>query len=492
MKKQFSAHTRSFEPFLSKITLMLTLVWGIFHFQSCKESSNDDVIVDDGKDATESDTVTYNVDWSYASHGKADHNYDVVFPQESVNKMEITMTASQWSSVKTNMKALFGYDFGAGGQKGGEFPDGESDYIDVTLAFNGKVWKNVGFRLKGNSSLAQAWGEGNYKLPFKFNFDKFEDDYPAITNQHFYGFKELSFSPGFKDQSLMREKLATDIFRLAGIAAAQTAFYQVYIDFGAGLKYCGVYTAVEIPEDNLIKSQLGEENGNTYKPESYLKTFAEDEFDKKSNEDEADFSDVQEFITLLNSSTRTSDAAQWRTDLEGVFNIPHFLKYLAINNVMVNWDSYGVMPHNYYLYNHSEDHLTWIPWDHNEALSGNPGITGTSSSSSGPGANHTPLSLTMNEVSDNWPLVKYVAADPIYYENYKVYMQDFIQNVWTDEVIHELINHHYELISPYAIGTNGEQSGYSYLSGSSSFTSAYTDLKSHVSGRRTTAEQFLQ
>jgi len=64
------------------------------------------------------------------------------------------------------------------------------------------------------------------------------------------------------------------------------------------------------------------------------------------------------------------------------------------NNTMVNWDSYGVMAHNYYLYNDPVRHLTWIPWDHNEALSGSPGITGTSGGDGAPGARRG-LSLTM-------------------------------------------------------------------------------------------------
>ncbi len=142
-------------------------------------------------------------------------------------------------------------------------------------------------------------GPGIYKLPFRLNFDKFEDVFPGIKNQHFYGFKELSFSPSFRDQSLMREKVTPDIFRLAGIPAAQTAFYRVYIDFGSGLKYCGVYTVVEIPDDNMIKEQFGEEKGNIYKPESKLTGFILKEFDKKNNETAADYSDVIAFISAL-------------------------------------------------------------------------------------------------------------------------------------------------------------------------------------------------
>jgi spore coat protein H len=46
-----------------------------------------------------------------------------------------------------------------------------------------------------------------------------------------------------------------------------------------------------------------------------------------------------------------------------------FLKYLAVNTIIQNWDTYGRMTHNYYLYNNPDNNLlTWIPWDNNEAL----------------------------------------------------------------------------------------------------------------------------
>lgn len=439
--------------------------------------------------SSNADTLSYNPDWTYISHGNAEPDYTVVFPQQSVNKIEITIGSSRWNSIKSNMKSLFGYDFGANTGAGGSFPSTETDYVDVAMNFNSKQWKNVGFRLKGNSSLAQAWGQGNYKLPFKLNFDKFEDNYPAIKNQHFYGFEELSFSPSFRDQSLIREKVTSDIFRMAGIAAAQTAFYRVYIDFGAGLKYCGLYTAVEIPEDNMIKKQMGEESGNVYKPESKLASFVQTEFEKKNHETAANYSDVQAFVTALNSSLRTSNAAQWRTNLEAVFNVDYFLKYLAVNNAIVNWDSYGNMAHNYYLYNHSVNKLTWIPWDHNEALSGSPGITG-SGTGTGP-ANHTGLSLSMNEVSSSWPLIRYIADDAVYMATYKAYLKSFKDNVFTESAMNSLLDQYYNLITTYAVGTNGVQSGYTYLTSSSSFTSALTELKTHVTNRRTLISSYI-
>jgi spore coat protein CotH len=111
-----------------------------------------------------------------------------------------------------------------------------------------------------------SWKSGNYKLPFKLKFDEYEDDYEEIDNQRFYGFKKLSFSSNYLDDSLLHEKLASESFEAAGIIAPQTAFYRVYVDHGDGPEYFGMYTAVENVDDTLIDS-FGDDSGNVYEAE---------------------------------------------------------------------------------------------------------------------------------------------------------------------------------------------------------------------------------
>lgn len=431
-----------------------------------------------------------NPDWTEASHGNVAPNYSMVFPQDQVNELEITIGADQWSAIRNNMKSLFGYDFGAGGMGGppGAFPTTEPDYVQTTVKFKGKTWQHVGFRLKGNSTLTAAWRSGIYKLPFRLDFDKFEDVQPSVKNQKFYGFKELSFSPGVKDNSLIREKLGSDIFRMAGIPSAQSAFYKVYIDFGDGMKYCGIYCGLELPDDKMIIQQLGEDAGNLYKPESKLATFVQTEFEKKNNELAGDFGDVSGLVKALQSTKRSSDVAAWRSGLEAVFNVDHFAKYLAINNSIVNWDTYGVMAHNYYLYNHSTKGLLWIPWDNNESFSKSPGITGTTGGPTGPG---NAISLTMNEVGTGWPLINYIANDAVYFEKYKSHMRDFKNGIFTESTVWAMIDKYYDLITPFVVGTDGEQPKYTHLSSAAAFTAERSALKTHVSNRIALINQFL-
>lgn len=427
----------------------------------------------------------YNPDWTLATHGNVPPDYATVFPQAAVRTIEIDLTAAQWSSIRANMTQLFGFDFGTRLGAGNTFPSTDPDYVAARVRYDGKQWKKVGFRPKGNSSLANAWGAGNLKLPFRLKFSEFASTYPAITGQRFNGFKELSFSPGFMDQSLIREKVTADIFRAAGVPAARTAFYRVLIDIGDGPRYIGVYAAVEVIDDSMVRDQYGENAGNLYKPESQLQTFVQAEFEKKNNKTAADYGDVQAFVAALNSPLRTANAAAWRTALEATFDVDHFLRYLAVSNTIVNWDSYGALAHNYYLYHHPTRGLVWIPWDHNEALAGNPGVTGS------PGAARNGLSLAMNEVSAQWPLLRHLADDPVYLARYKSHLRGVRDSVFTEAAMDALFAGATALVTPFAAGPGGEQPGATYLNSAASFTAALPALRQHVRVRRAVVATYV-
>lgn len=462
---------------------------------SCKDSAPD---LDPNVDQTQGDNFAI-PDWTDASHSnKVDPNYSIVFAQDAVNTLDIAISKEDWAKIKADMKTRTGNDFGAGGtMPGGGAPpaggggggnppgggavdlvSGDPIYVPASLKYKGKSWYRVGFRLKGNSSLSNAWRSGNFKLPFKLQFDEYEDQYPQINDQRFYGFKEFSMSPGFMDQSLIREKVTPEIFRMAGIPAPQTAFYRVNIDFGDGPKYCGVYTMVEVIDDSMVKTQYGEKKGNIYKPEGAGATFAENafnqaHFEKKTNEDKADWSDITAIFTALHSKDRTTNPAQWRANLEKVFNADQFLKWLAVNTTLQNWDTYGVMTHNYYLYNSPTQRMVWIPWDNNEALK----------------SQNRALSLAMSEVKSSWPLIRYLLDDATYLAAYKSHMRAFNDNVFTPQRMNELYERNHGLISQYA---STEQKGYTYLTSSATFSSELSVLKQHVVGRNQAVKDFLK
>ena len=224
---------------------------------------------------------------------------DEVFEDNAVKRLDIVITEARWQAMLDDMTNLYGtFGSGAGGPGGGLTETDEAPiFVPAEGYYNGIQWYRVGVRFKGNSSLQTSWQNGILKLSFKLDFDEFEDDYPQIDNQRFYGFKKLSLKNNYDDKSMLREKVATDVFRNAGLVASHTAFYTVYVDHGDGPTYFGLYTMVEEVDDTLIDTQFSSDDGNLYKPDGDAASFAAgtyDEYVKKNNEDEADFYDVSQ------------------------------------------------------------------------------------------------------------------------------------------------------------------------------------------------------
>ena len=246
-------------------------------------------------------------------------------------------------------------------------------YADCDVATADRTWQHVGIRFKGNSSLAMPWMQGVWKLPFRLKFDKYEDTYPETKNQRFYGFQSLGLSNGSMDPSLLRDKLGTEVFVNAGIPAPATAFYRVFVDHGDGPTYFGLYTGIELPSDeSFLDTHFGGHEGNLYKPDgtgAQWATYDEATLEKENNEAAADFSDALGLYDALHADR--TDAAAWRKGLEARLDVDGFLHWLALNTVIQDWDTYGKMPHNYYLYADPahDGRFSWIPWDHTFAFS---------------------------------------------------------------------------------------------------------------------------
>ena len=440
------------------------------------------------------DTDFVATDWTDATHSKnVDPNYEEVFNDTEVKRLDFVISEENWEAMLADMTNLYGTFGGTnsgpglggpgGGSPGGTttFTDEDPIFVPGSVFYNGKEWYKVGLRFKGNSSLQSAWQAGILKLSFKMDFDEFEDDYPQIKNQRFYGFKKFSLKNNYNDASQLREKVAAEIFKNAGLAVSNTSFYTLYLDHGDGPQYFGLFTLVEEVDGTVLDTQFSSDEGNLYKPEEYGSSFAEgtfneDGFEKKTNEDEADWSDIKSVFTALHSDTRTSDPAAWRASLDAVFDTDVFLNYLAVNTVIQNWDTYGRMEHNYYLYNNPDNNLlTWIPWDNNEALQ-----TGKQGGS---------LSLNFSDLSsNNWPLIEYLYKDEVYKAKYDSYVQAVIEGPFETSYIQGVYDTYANLVEPYA---TSELNGYSFLNNSSSFYSAISELKSHASSRSSAAQNYL-
>lgn len=493
--------------------------------------------------------------WTRETHGNdVDPDYDVVFPQDTVNRITITIDPSDWEGMQANMADLYGEPGsqsqrqlpGMGNNQPGQeqfpafndelpgsgnltqgirpglqapFQDGENgpgregfapgsadfnrgdfpgmsgflpgsenatpgmlipdegallepetdgipgwfdmtgenpDWFPATVEFNGLTWTNVGFRYKGNSSLTSAWRSNSEKVPFKLDFDEFEDEYPEIDDQRFYGFKQISFSNAFSDSTYMHDAIAADILQDAGLVAAETAYYEVVLDYGEGEVNLGLYVAIEVIDDTVIDKYFDSDSGNIYEGDGRGVSLAdgtagliEESFQKENNQGDADWSDIEELYDILHSATRVSDPESWREELESVFDVDSFLKWLGIAGIIQHWDTYGSMTHNFYLYDNPETgQLTWISWDHNQVLSGSGMAAARGRPVAGLQGSGT-ATLSRDEVTAQWPLIRYLLDDPVYYERYLESMEETLDDAFDPDVVAEKCETLAELIFPY-------------------------------------------
>ena len=417
--------------------------------------------------------------WSAATHGnQAKSDYARLFALDRVHELKISIDAATFRAMREDLKSVLPIGgipaglpggpaapagpacgpstplganasaaLGAGGPtgKGGGLTLRDPCYFPVTVTHDGHAWTQVGMRYKGNFSLmmgslfSMMMGKPDGKLSFRLNFDRFEDAHPEIANQRFYGFKELTFSSNFDDVTRMREALANELFRDRGVAAPRAAFYRIVVNSGGRDEVWGLYTLVEDPADSaMLTSQFGGASGNLYKPDGIgadWTTFDRAGFEKKTNKAAADFSDIQAAIEALHADL---PSATWRANLERYFDVDVFLRWLAVNQVVDNWDAYGRFAHNYYLYADPgrNGRLAWIPWDHNYSFGlipfvANPaGIAqgGAAPAFQGPAAGGAPVAGSNNDVfferlGKGWPLISRILADPVYMTSYRAHLR---------------------------------------------------------------------
>jgi hypothetical protein len=419
--------------------------------------------------------------WQDASHAKGSKpDYDRLFAEGRVQRIDIEMSAASKQMMDADLEKLLGAapegGFGlppwGGAMGGGGDPtmlyEGEPIYVPVTVRYDGAVWTQVAMRFKGNSSLASAFREGVKKFGFRLDFDRYETEHPETLDQRFYGFGKMTFSSAYRDPSVIRDKLAADLLTSLGAVSARCAFYRVYVDAGAGPVYWGLYTMIEDPADQLIEAQFEDKSGNLYKPDGpgadWRTPFTMEAFEKKSNEEPPDYSDVMAAISALHMPR--GDAAAWRTGLEARLNVKSFLDILAFSRATGHWDGYGVMAHNYYLYADPQDmgRFAWISWDHNLSLQQN--VFGGG------------LTVMMDEVGEEWPLIRFLLDDPVYRMQYKESLRAALGGLYEKSKFDARALELHTLVSPHVIGGAGEvgeQAPYTFITEPNVFLNALSD-----------------
>jgi len=284
---------------------------------------------------------------------------------------------------------------------------------------------SIGIRFKGNSSFNNPYD----KKPFNLSLDAF------IKDQELNGYETLNLNNCFMDPTFMRERIAYRIFRRY-MPACQTGYVELYLNE----EYWGLYVIVEQINKDFISQWFDEDEGNLYKgdPRGTLQWYGENpdqytrNYEKKTNEEINDWSDLIELIDTLNHSQNLINS------FPALMNYDRTLWYLALCNILVNLDSYINSGHNYYLYHNPQtDRFSIIPWDLNEIFGCFPpqGFSETQFE------NYSPYTFT-----DQLPLLKNLLTHDFFRNIYTAHYKSILQDVFHPDTVWAWIEDYKNLI----------------------------------------------
>jgi len=278
----------------------------------------------------------------------------------------------------------------------------EKDWIEATVEIDGVSYEQAGMRLKGNSSLfSLANGSDNpgrqdlppdlrveclppgfpidlltagppgldasadepEALPWLIRLDKFVDD------QSHGGLHDIVLRSN-SSATALNEMMALELLEAAGLAS-QAVVSTTFMVNGSATT---LRLAVENPDDVWMQAAFGPD-GALYKansdgnydyrgddPDAY-----EGIFSQKAGKDTVGFAPLTDFLEFINNA----DDVTFATDLGDWLETDDFATYLAMQELIDNFDDIDGPGNNSYLYYDSATaRFTVVPWDMNLAYSG--------------------------------------------------------------------------------------------------------------------------
>ncbi len=316
-------------------------------------------------------------------------------------------------------------------------------YYLATFVFDDQIkrdtLKNVGFRLRGNSSRYSK------KKSFKISFNEY------VSGRKYQGVKKINLNGEHNDPTMIREKLFYDIWKKAGMVERRTAFVKLFINGS----YYGLYTNLEEMEKEWLTRVYSKTSGNLFKctfpadlvyhgPDQQIYKELQNTtvtggrvYELQTNKSQDEYAGLVELITVLNQPSGGAFAAA----IPAVLNVDHFLKALALDVATGNWDDYSYNNNNYYLYeNPADSTFDFITYDPDNTF----------------GIDWFGIDWAARDCR-NWvnpnmtlPLAQKIMAVPAFFERYKQYLDTIVRNVTNPDSIFQHIDSMKQLIQQAA------------------------------------------
>ena len=294
--------------------------------------------------------------------------------------------------------------------------------VPAKLTVDGKSYRDVGVNFRGASSFFTV-GEGR-KRSFAISLDS------VHGKQEIGGYRTLNLLNSHTDPTFLRTIL---YFRVAReyLPAPKANYARVVIN---GESW-GAYVSAQQFNREFVKEWFGTEKGARWKvPGSprgngKLEYLGDDPapyrtiYEIKTKDDPKAWADLVKLCKVLNQTP--PDALE--AALAPLFNIDGALKFLALENALINGDGYWIRTSDYHIYQDEKKRFHIIPHDANETFRapGGPGAGG------GQPINGVELDPLMGANDPNKPLLQKLLAAPALRSRYLGYIKDIAEQ-WLD------------------------------------------------------------
>ena len=174
--------------------------------------------------------------------------------------------------------------------------------------------------------------------------------------------KRFTFNNQTTDFARVSTCMALYIFRKMGVPASRCNFAHVYVNDND----MGIYANIEPIKKPMLQRLFGDDSGNLYEGTvSDIRTDFDARLEKKTNEDENDWSDVEQLMAVLDSTD--DDVIDQIAEL---VDIDAFLAFTAATVMVGHWDSFSGNANNYYFYRDpTSNKFFFLPWGPDDTFS---------------------------------------------------------------------------------------------------------------------------
>lgn len=316
----------------------------------------------------------------------------------------------------------------------------KEEYISVDVIINGKEFKNCGFRTKGSSGYEVVQES---EKPTRFGY-RLELDY-FVDNQSYDGVSKFYINNGMLDKTYIKEMIGFDIYEKAGVKTPKRSLCELTINE----KNEGIYTIVEVADDEFIEREYGNLDGIIYKTKVSIEQGV-----YELVYDGDDFNNYPEIMNCekfgkeftkkdMQNLVKSIEMVSKNENIEEYVDIDATIDYFVASFFIKNDDSYvSVSSRNYYVYQIGQK-ITLLPYDLNLYFRFKNSI------------NATVLFFdTYNNNPENKPLIYNILNNSVYQEQYKEKMRNLIEEIEKEDYINKRIDVYANLIDEAAKNSN--------------------------------------